>query len=86
MATTKIVQAVIDFDKNGVSTGGATIDGKRYSNFPAGLIFGQFGVGTEKHSIAFQAEISDFGSPATLSTYTLFDHRFNKKVSVPSHN
>jgi len=84
MTTTKIVTAVIDFDKNGVSTGGATIDGKRYSNFPAGLVAGQSGVGTDKHSIAYQAEISDFGSPTTLSAYTLFDH--GKRVSVSSHN
>ena len=86
MTTTKIVQVIVDFDANGVSTGSCSVDGRRYSNFPAGLVFGQRGVGTDKHSIAFQAEVSDFGPVSTLSAYTLFDHRLNKKVSVPSHN
>jgi hypothetical protein len=81
MATSRIVQAVIDFDKNGVSTGGATIDGKRYSNFPAGLIAGQFGVGTDKHSLVFQAEVTDFG---TLSySECLHDFRPQKAGSRP---
>ena len=84
--TTKIVEVIVDFDQNGVSTGSVSVDGKRYSNFPVGLVSGQRGVGTGPHSISFQAETGDLGPVSTLSTYTLFDHRLNKKVSVPSHN
>ena len=89
MATTKIVTVVVDFDSNGVSTGSCSVDGKRYSNFPAGLVTGQRGIGTGPHSLAFQAEVNDFGTPATLSAYTLFDHRkqgAGQRVSVSSHN
>lgn len=87
MADKRIVQIVVDFDKNGVSTGSVTVDGRRYSNFPAGLVSGQTGgVGTGLHSITFQAEVSDFGTPATLSNYTLFDHKTGKRTSVPGHS
>ena len=86
---TRIVTVVVDFDSNGVSTGSCSVDGKRYSNFPAGLVTGQKGIGTGPHSLTFQAETSDFGTPATLSAYTLFDHRkygASVRVAVSSHN
>src|SRR3989442_1439593 len=78
VTTTKIVQVIVDFDANGVSTGSCSVDGKRYSNFPAGLVFGQRGVGTDKHSIAFQAEVSDFGPVSTLSAAGTIIKRANE--------
>ncbi len=88
MAITKTVQALIEFDGNGQTTGKCSIDGKSYSNFPSGVVSGPWtdGKSTTKINLSYMVEIADHGNPITLSAYTISDNRVKGKSSaVSSH-
>ncbi len=80
-----IKQALIGYDSSGKATS-ITIDGKRYTNFPANTY--DSGLSDVKNStIVVQIEIpTGLAQPTTLPNYTVFHHATGKRIAITGHS